>query len=155
MISVSEALDRLFALVSPVGSETVPLAAAGGRVLAEDAVARRTQPPFAASAMDGYAVRAAEARAGATLAVVGEAAAGRRFGAALPPGAAVRIFTGAPVPEGADAILIQEDARREGDRITVARGARTRATMSAPPAATSARASASPHPAGSARGTWP
>ena len=120
MIPVSEALDRLFALVRPVGSETVPLAQAGGRVLVADAVARRTQPPFAASAMDGYAVRAAEAAVGATLPVIGEAAAGRRFSGALPAGAAVRIFTGAPVPEGADAILIQEDARREGERITVA-----------------------------------
>lgn len=120
MISVAEALDRLFALVQPVGTETVPLAEAGGRVLAADALARRTQPPFAASAMDGYAVRAAEATRGASLAVVGEAAAGRRFAGALPTGAAVRIFTGAPVPKGADAILIQEDARREGDRILVA-----------------------------------
>jgi molybdopterin molybdotransferase len=120
MISVADALDRLFALVRPVGTETVPLARAGGRVLARDAVARRTQPPFAASAMDGYAVRAAEAVAGATLPVVGEAAAGRRHPGPLPRGAAIRIFTGAPVPEGADAILIQEDARREGDRITVA-----------------------------------
>lgn len=119
MIPVSEALERLFALVSPVGRETVPLERAGGRVLAEDAVARRTQPPFAASAMDGYAVRAADAAVGAVLPVTGEAAAGRRHAGALPPGAAVRIFTGAPVPEGADAILIQEDARREGDRVTV------------------------------------
>lgn len=119
MISVAEALERLFALVRPVGTETVPLARAGGRVLAADAVARRTQPPFAASAMDGYAVRAVEAAAGATLSVVGEAAAGRRHTGVLPAGTAVRIFTGAPVPEGADAILIQEDARREGERITV------------------------------------
>jgi molybdopterin molybdotransferase len=119
MISVAEALGRLFALVRPVGAETVPLAEAGGRVLAADALARRTQPPFAASAMDGYAVRAAEAPLGATLAVIGEAAAGRRFAGSLSPGAAVRIFTGAPVPPGADAILIQEDARREGERIVV------------------------------------
>ena len=125
MISVAQALDRLFALVRPVGTETVPLAAAGGRVLAADAVARRTQPPFAASAMDGYAVRAAEASLGATLAVAGEAAAGRRFAGALTPGKAIRIFTGAPVPEGADAILIQEDARRDGDRITVTQAARS------------------------------
>jgi molybdopterin molybdotransferase len=69
--------------------------------------------------MDGYAVRAAEATVGATLPVVGEAAAGRRHDGPLPAGAAIRIFTGAPVPEGADAILIQEDARREGERITV------------------------------------
>jgi molybdopterin molybdotransferase len=120
MIPVAEALERLFALVRPVGTETVALARAGGRVLAADAVARRTQPPFPASAMDGYAVRAAEAALGATLPVVGEAAAGRRHPGPLPPGAAVRIFTGAPVPDGADAILIQEDARRDGDRIIVA-----------------------------------
>lgn len=119
MISVAEALARLFALVRPVGTEIVPLTRATGRVLAEDAVARRTQPPFDASAMDGYAVRAGEAVAGAVLPVIGEAAAGRRFAEALPEGTAIRIFTGAPVPEGADAILIQEDARREGDRITV------------------------------------
>lgn len=122
MITVAQALDRLFALVRPVGTETVPLVRAAGRVLAADAVARRTQPPFDASAMDGYAVRAAEAVAGAVLPVVGESAAGRRFAAALPPRAAVRIFTGAPVPAGADAILIQENAEREGERITVTEG---------------------------------
>ena len=119
MISVSEALERLFALVEPTLTETVSLADAHGRVLARDAVAQRTQPPFPASAMDGYAVRAAEAVEGRTLDVVGEAAAGHRWTGALPDGAAVRIFTGAPVPEGADAILIQENATRAGDRITV------------------------------------
>ena len=119
MIPVSEALERLFALVTPLGTETVPLAQADGRVMVTDAVAHRTQPPFPASAMDGYAVRAAEARVGAVLDVIGEAAAGRRYTGEVPPGAAVRIFTGAPVPEGADAILIQEDARRNGDRIEV------------------------------------
>lgn len=119
MIPVSEALTRLFSLVKPVGTETVSLTEAVGRVLAEDAVARRTQPPFAASAMDGYAVRAHEAVAGAVLAVIGESAAGKRYQGALPEGAAIRIFTGAPVPDGADAILIQENASREGDRITV------------------------------------
>ena len=119
MISVAAALERLFALARPVGTETVPLARAGGRVLREHAVARRTQPPFAASAMDGYAVRAAEAAVGTALQVIGKAAAGRRFDGALPPHGAVRIFTGAPVPSGADAVLIQENARREGDRVTV------------------------------------
>lgn len=119
MISVSEALDRLFSLVHPMQPERVPLAEANGRVMVRDAVANRTQPPFPASAMDGYAVRAGEAQAGATLAVVGESAAGHGWHHALPAGAAVRIFTGAPVPEGADAILIQEDASREADRITV------------------------------------
>ncbi|MEL7153420.1 MAG: gephyrin-like molybdotransferase Glp [Pseudomonadota bacterium] len=110
MISVTEALERLFALVQLTDVETVDLSAAHDRVLAEDAIARRTQPPFPASAMDGYAVRADEAVAGAMLSVAGEAAAGHRFKGPLPHRQAVRIFTGAPVPEGADSILIQEDA---------------------------------------------
>ncbi|MEM1300056.1 MAG: gephyrin-like molybdotransferase Glp [Pseudomonadota bacterium] len=119
MISVDEALARLFALVEPMGHETVPLSKAAGRVLATDAIAQRTQPPFPASAMDGYAVRATEAQVGQKLAVVGESAAGHGWHHPLPDSAAVRIFTGAPVPEGADTILIQEDATREGDQITV------------------------------------
>ncbi|HUF55738.1 MAG TPA: gephyrin-like molybdotransferase Glp [Thermohalobaculum sp.] len=119
-LSVEEALARVLALVTPMGVEEVPLAEAAGRVLAEDVVAARAQPPFASSAMDGYAVRAAEAVAGARMRLAGEAAAGRGAGIPLPPGAAIRIFTGAPVPEGADAILIQENARREGDTVVVA-----------------------------------
>lgn len=119
MLSTAEALARILALAVPPARETVPLAEAAGRVLAEDAAARRTQPPFAASSMDGYAVRAAEARAGATLPVTGDAQAGRAHAGALPEGAAIRIFTGAPLPEGADAVLIQENAEREGDRIRV------------------------------------
>ena len=119
MISVAEALERLFALVTPLGRETVPLAEAGGRVMVADAVAARTQPPFPASAMDGYAVRAADAKAGAMLDVIGQSAAGRRYAGTVPAGAAVRIFTRAPVPDGADTILIQEDARRDGDRVEV------------------------------------
>ncbi|MEM1343160.1 MAG: gephyrin-like molybdotransferase Glp [Pseudomonadota bacterium] len=119
MLAVAVALERLFTLVPPPRAETVALEAACGRVLLEDAVAQRAQPPFAASAMDGYAVRAAEAAAGATLSVAGEAAAGHAFTGALPPGSAVRIFTGAPVPEGADAILIQENATREGNHLRV------------------------------------
>ena len=87
-------------------------------MLARDLKALRTQPPFANSAMDGYAVRAADtANASATLTVIGESAAGRAFAGAVGPGEAVRIFTGAPMPEGADAIVIQEDVRREGERI--------------------------------------
>jgi len=120
LIPVTEALARIVALVSPLGAERVALDAAAGRVLAVDAVATRDQPPFAASAMDGYAVRAAEAEAGARLAVAGEAAAGRAHPGALPPGSAIRIFTGAPVPEGADAILIQENASPADGAITVA-----------------------------------
>ncbi|HSF93807.1 MAG TPA: gephyrin-like molybdotransferase Glp [Thermohalobaculum sp.] len=120
MLPVADALARILALVTPTDTEEIPLAEAAGRVLAADAVARRNQPPFYASAMDGYAVRAADATPGATLRVIAEAAAGRGFGGSLGPGQAIRIFTGAPVPEGADAILIQEDARREGDTIEVA-----------------------------------
>jgi molybdopterin molybdotransferase len=102
----------------------LPIEAALGRVLAEPLVARRAQPPFPASAMDGYAVRAADARAGAVLKIAGESRAGRRFGGALGQGEAVRIFTGAPVPDGADAILIQENAARHGDRIRVVESVR-------------------------------
>ncbi len=112
LIPVAEALRRILAGVrEPVEAERVPLARAAGRTLAADVVATRTQPPFPASAMDGYAVRAADAgRPGAELRLAGTSAAGHGFRDALKPGAAVRIFTGAPVPEGADAILIQENA---------------------------------------------
>ncbi|MEM6729804.1 MAG: gephyrin-like molybdotransferase Glp, partial [Pseudomonadota bacterium] len=117
MISVHEALKALFALVSPLDAETVPLLKATGRILREPAVAGRDQPPFAASAMDGYAMQAASALPGAILEVIGEAAAGRRYGGVLGPGEAVRIFTGAPLPEGADHIEIQEDVEAHGGRI--------------------------------------
>jgi len=119
MLTVPQALARLLALMAPVAAETAPLAQAGGRVLAAPVTARRDQPPFDASAMDGYAVRAADASAGATLRVIGEAPAGRAWAGTLGPGEALRIFTGAPVPAGADAILIQEDADRDGDRLNV------------------------------------
>ena len=118
-IPVADALARILALVEPMATEEIPLSQAVGRVLAADAVATRDQPPFAASAMDGYAVRAAEAMVGARLEVTGEAAAGSGHGGKLGPGQAIRIFTGAPVPDRADAILIQENARREGDVIEV------------------------------------
>jgi len=121
MISVDEALTQLFALVRPLEAETVPLPEAAGRVLAQDAVARRDQPPFAGSAMDGYAVQRADAREGAVLTLRGEAAAGHRFNGAIARGEAVRIFTGAPVPEGADFVVIQEDVTREGECITITR----------------------------------
>ena len=99
--------------------ETVPLADAAGRVLLKPVRARRDQPPFAASAMDGYAVRYEDARPGATLTVIGESAAGSRFGGTRNPGQAVRIFTGAPVPAGAARVVIQEDVARDGDTITI------------------------------------
>jgi molybdopterin molybdotransferase len=119
LIPVDEAVARLLAGVAPLEAETIPLAEAGGRVLAADLAARRTQPPFPASAMDGYAVRAADAVLGASLKVTGASRAGERFAGTVAPREAVRIFTGAPVPEGADAILIQEDAERDGDMIRV------------------------------------
>ncbi len=119
MLSAAEALSRTLALMAPLGTESVPLAEAAGRVLAMPVHAQRDQPPFAASAMDGYAVRAADATLGAVLTVTGEVQAGSMSSAPLGAGAAIRIFTGAPVPDGADTILIQEDADRDGDRITV------------------------------------
>jgi molybdopterin molybdotransferase len=122
LMPVDEALRRLLAGVRPTDEETVPLAEAAGRVLAEDVASKRTQPPFPASAMDGYAVRAAEARAGGRLSVIGTSRAGERYQGALGAGETVRIFTGAPVPEGADAILIQENAERDGDAIRVMEG---------------------------------
>lgn len=119
MITVDEALAHLFALVEPVGIEEIPLLRAAGRVLARDVAAQRDQPPFAASAMDGYAVRAGEARPGTVFKVIGEAAAGHGFGGTLGPGEAVRIFTGAPLPEGAGRVILQEDVTRDGERVTL------------------------------------
>jgi molybdopterin molybdotransferase len=119
MISVAAALDRLFTLAAPVAVEGVPLSGALGRVLMADVVAGRDQPPFAASAMDGYALDAGGQSPGAVLTVVGESAAGRRFDGPVGPGQAVRIFTGAPVPPGATHVALQENVTRAGDRITL------------------------------------
>jgi molybdopterin molybdotransferase len=120
MISVEEARRRLLEPLAPLGAEQVALSEAVGRVLAEDVAARRTQPPFAVSAMDGYAVRAADvARVPARLKVVGSVPAGQAYPGTIGGGEAVRIFTGAPVPAGADAIVIQEDTARDGDIVTV------------------------------------
>ncbi|NIZ10301.1 gephyrin-like molybdotransferase Glp [Pseudooceanicola sp. HF7] len=119
MITVTQALEALFALVRPLPTETVDLRQAAGRVLASPAVARRDQPPFAGSAMDGYALRNAEATPGARFRVVGESAAGHRFDGTPGPGECIRIFTGAPVPEGCDRVIIQEDVTRDGDTITL------------------------------------
>ena len=116
-MAVAEARARILALMKPVGREIVPLADAVGRVLAEPVIANRTQPPFAASAMDGYAVRAAEVLDGAQFRVTGEAAAGHPFDGAVPEGCALRIFTGAPIPAPLDRIIIQEDVERDGDVI--------------------------------------
>lgn len=119
MISVAQALEQLFALTRETGVELVPLRAAAGRVLARNVSAARTQPPFAASSMDGYALRRAEVEPDAMFKVVGEAAAGHRFDGRIKAGQAARIFTGAPIPEGADFVVIQEDVTRRGDLITL------------------------------------
>jgi len=120
VISVEEARRRLLAPLAALAAEQVALSEAVGRVLAEDVAARRTQPPFAVSAMDGYAVRAADvARVPARLKVVGSVPAGQAYAGTVGSGEAVRIFTGAPVPSGADTIIIQEDTERDGDIVTV------------------------------------
>ena len=120
LISVEDALERVLSGLTPLDVERVPIAEAHGRVLAEDLAATLTQPPFDASAMDGYAVRAADVAAvPATLALFGESAAGARFHGIVGPGQAVRIFTGAPVPDGADTVVIQEDTEAFGDSVLV------------------------------------
>ncbi len=122
MISVEEALAQCLALAKPLSSETVPLAQAGGRWLCAPAIATRDQPPFDASAMDGYAVQG-DPGPDDVFAVIGEAGAGHRFDGQVGPGQAVRIFTGAPVPLGATRVIIQEDVVTLGDRIILREGA--------------------------------
>lgn len=121
MITVTEALDAIFKLVGPLGTEDVSLAEAAGRTLAAPVTANRLQPPFAASAMDGYALNGVEADPEAMFRVIGESAAGHGFGGRVGPGECVRIFTGAPMPEGANRVIIQEDVTRKGDLVTLAR----------------------------------
>jgi molybdopterin molybdotransferase len=121
MISVDEALSRVFELVRPLAPETVALSKAAGRFMAHPATAKRDQPPFAASAMDGYAICGA-ALAGTRFTVVGDASAGHGWLGQLATGQALRIFTGAPVPQGADRVVIQEDVTRRGDQITLNEG---------------------------------
>lgn len=117
-LSVADALARILAPALPLPEELVPLHQARGRTLRRDLAALRTQPPTDVSAMDGYAIRFADLDTLATpLKLVGESAAGRRYGAVLAPGETVRIFTGAPVPEGADTVLIQEMADADGERV--------------------------------------
>jgi molybdopterin molybdotransferase len=120
MISVAEALARMTADLAPLPEEEIPVTEGCGRVLARDLPALLTQPPFPASAMDGYAVRSADVGSlPVTLTMIGEAAAGHPFGGAVGAGETVRIFTGAPVPEGADLVIIQENVTAEGPRILV------------------------------------
>jgi molybdopterin molybdotransferase len=117
VLAVDDARARILAEIAALPAETVPLARSIGRVLAEDVAAVRDQPPFAASAMDGWAVRSADCPG--SLKIVGESAAGHGFEGRVGAGEAVRIFTGAAVPAGCDAIVIQEDATREGETVLV------------------------------------
>ena len=115
LLPVAEAQARLFALRPPLAPETVSLREAAGRWASADILARRTQPAADLSAMDGYAIRAADLPG--PWRVIGESAAGRPFPDPIGSGEATRIFTGAGLPTGADAVLVQEEARREGDRL--------------------------------------
>ena len=115
LLSVAEAQARLLALAPALPVETADLVAAAGRWTADDVIALRSQPAVDLSAMDGYAIRFAELPGPWT--VVGSSTAGGGLGRALLPGEAARIFTGAPLPEGADTILVQEEAACEGDRV--------------------------------------
>ncbi|MBT6510878.1 MAG: molybdopterin molybdotransferase MoeA [Rhodospirillaceae bacterium] len=120
MIPVDEARSRILESFSQLPSEQVAISEAAGRVLAEPVFSRVTKPPQAVSAMDGYAVRAVDvAEVPATLSVAGEAPAGGAHDAELQPGEAVRIFTGGPLPTGADSIVIQENTARNDDKVTV------------------------------------
>lgn len=116
LVPVEEARARILSGVTPLPKEIIGLDAALGRILAEDVSAKRDQPPFPASAMDGYAVRAGDA---SRLRMIGTSSAGHAFRKRIRPGEAVRIFTGAPVPAGADTIVIQEDTEREGDDVII------------------------------------
>jgi molybdopterin molybdotransferase len=118
MISVDEALAQIFARIPAPRSERVPLREAHRRVLAEPLIASHNQPPFDSSAMDGYAVRTSDVVPGRPLKLAGTAQAGARFVGMMSPGQCVRIFTGAPLPIGADAVIMQEEATASGNLIT-------------------------------------
>jgi molybdopterin molybdotransferase len=116
-LTIEQARERMLAQVRPLGRETISIEDALGRVLAEKLDATRDQPPFRASAMDGWACRSTDLTSEAILAIVGESAAGHGYDGVLGPGQAVRIFTGAAVPQGADTVVIQEEAVRDGDTV--------------------------------------
>lgn len=117
LLSVGQARAVMLAAMPSLSAETVPLERGLGRVLAQDVTAMRDQPPFAVSAMDGYALRSADTPGMAEI--VGESAAGHGYEGLCPAGTAIRISTGAAIPDGADAVVIQEDVQRSGNRITV------------------------------------
>jgi molybdopterin molybdotransferase len=117
LLTEQETLQRILEATPTLGTEEVELDQAGGRVIAESILARIPLPPFANSSMDGYAVIASEVHPGRRLRLVGEQSAGLDQGLRVESGTALRIFTGAPLPEGADAVLMQEDAERNGNEI--------------------------------------
>ena len=119
MLSVDQAKALILENVCAIGVETAHDSSLNGRILAKDVTARITQPPFSASAMDGYAVQFASAKTGASLEVIGEAPAGAPFDGVIEKGQAVRIFTGGVVPEGADHVVIQEDVTRTDNVIVI------------------------------------
>ena len=124
MLSVADAQAKVVEGLKSLGSEQVSLGGALGRVLSADVAANRTQPPFDASAMDGYGVRAQDvATLPATLKVIGTVAAGAMFSGSVGKGEAVRIFTGAPVPKGANTVVMQENTQADGDTVRVVDGA--------------------------------
>jgi molybdopterin molybdotransferase len=120
LLTEAQTLDRVLGAVEPLGAEVQSRLL--GRVLAEDVFASIPLPAFDNSSMDGYAVRAADARVSGELAVIGEHAAGADRNLVLGPGQTIRIFTGAPIPNGADAVIMQEDVERRGDKIVVREG---------------------------------
>lgn len=124
LLPVDAAIAAILARVPAPTAETVPLEQANGRVLIAPIVARHDQPPFPASAMDGYAMRAEDVTEGHRLAVIGTSQAGAGFAGTVGPGQAVRIFTGAPVPEGADTVIMQEEARAEAGFVSFTAPAR-------------------------------
>ena len=120
LLPVADAIAQILRGVEPLPADSVTLSEALGCVLAQDLVAQRTQPPAALSAMDGYAVRADDvAKAPVTLTVIGEAAAGHPFAAEIKAGQCARIFTGGVLPRGTDTVVIQENASRQGYRVTI------------------------------------
>jgi molybdopterin molybdotransferase len=132
MISVDEARAHILSAFAPLAAEDVSLDRALHRVLATDIAALRTQPPSAVSAMDGYAVKAADvATVPVTLKVVGDAPAGGAYSGTVQAGEAVRILTGGPVPAGADAVVIQEDTDRDGAKLIVKDAAKINANIRA------------------------
>ena len=120
LLPYEDALRRIIAAAPAPQAETIKIQQAAGRVLAEPVMAKLTQPPFSASAMDGYAVRTADlTEADTPLTLIGTSQAGERFEGTLGAGQTVRIFTGAPVPEGANAVVMQENCTADGDAITI------------------------------------